>query len=236
MSASIGSVYDITDFDYNDNEPGAIEKLQELNDFYRRSPWPQEYSVTTHKLRCSDAPRPFSFLQNESVHLIVTSPPYWTLKDYPPNERQLGAVQDYHRFLDELDKVWAECLPVICPRRQNLLCGRRRLYTPKEGGAAPCCAAACRYYCAGSPTRTRFSSTDPLVQNSLNGALEADRSRAGFYGKPYQPGAIVKNDFEYILFFSQGRHIQIPFNGTKGIVYALERGDERLAEDGLDRR
>ncbi len=94
MSASIGSVYDINDFTYNDNEPGTIEKLQELNDFYRRHTWPKEHSVTAHSLRCSDA-RDLSGLQNESVHLIVTSPPYWTLKDYPPNDRQLGAVEDY---------------------------------------------------------------------------------------------------------------------------------------------
>ena len=114
MSTTIGSVYDINDFAYNDNEPGTIEKLQELNDFYRRHPWPKEHSVTTHSLCCSDS-RNLSRLENESVHLIVTSPPYWTLKDYPPNERQLGAVEDYEKFLDELDKVWSECVRVLAP-------------------------------------------------------------------------------------------------------------------------
>ena len=114
MSATIGSVYDINDFAYNDNEPGTIEKLQELNDFYRRHPWPSEHCVTTHTLRCADA-RDLSGLRNESIHLIVTSPPYWTLKDYPPNGRQLGAVQDYEKFLDELDKVWSECVRVLVP-------------------------------------------------------------------------------------------------------------------------
>ena len=38
-----------------------------------------------------------------------TSPPYWTLKKYEENEGQLGEIEDYEAFLDELDKVWREC-------------------------------------------------------------------------------------------------------------------------------
>jgi hypothetical protein len=93
--------------DYADNERGAIEKLQELNEFYRQHRWPSEYSRTSHQLRSADA-RDLSFIPEESVHLIVTSPPYWTLKEYAPNARQLGAIEDYEKFLSELDKVWAE--------------------------------------------------------------------------------------------------------------------------------
>jgi len=43
-----------------------------------------------------------------------------------------------------------------------------------------------------------------------NGATEVEGNGAGFYGKPYQPGAIVKNDFEYILFFRKGGSYRSP--------------------------
>ena len=210
MSATIGSVYDINDFAYNDNEPGTIEKLQELNDFYRLHPWPSEHCVTTHTLRCADA-RDLSGLRNESIHLIVTSPPYWTLKDYPPNGRQLGAVEDYEKFLNELDKVWSECVRVLVPGgRICCVVGDVRLPRKKAG----------RHHVmplhADITVRVRRLGSIPtpiLWFKIANGALEAEGNGAGFYGKPYQPGAIlVKNDFEYILFFRKGGAYEIPIH------------------------
>ena len=45
----------------------------------------------------------------------------------------------------------------------------------------------------------------PIVWHKIaNGVTEAQGNGAGFYGKPYQPGAIVKNDIEYILFLRKG--------------------------------
>jgi DNA modification methylase len=45
----------------------------------------------------------------------------------------------------------------------------------------------------------------PILWNKIaNGATEAEGNGAGFYGKPYQPGGIVKNDIEYILFLRKG--------------------------------
>src|SRR6266480_5875101 len=43
-----------------------------------------------------------------------------------------------------------------------------------------------------------------------NGATEAAGNGAGFYGKPYQPGAIIKNDVEHILFFRKGGTYRSP--------------------------
>ncbi len=215
MSASIGSVHDINDFAYNDNEPGTIEKLQELNDYYRRHPWPKEHSVTTHRLCCSDA-RDLSGLRNESVHLIVTSPPYWTLKDYPPNERQLGAVADYEKFLDELDKVWRESVRVLAPGgRICCVVGDVCIPRKREG----------RHHVvplhADITVRVRRLGLDSLTPilwfKIANGALEAEGNGAGFYGKPYQPGAIVKNDFEYILFFRKGGAYRSPSTMQKAL-------------------
>src|SRR5688572_25619665 len=73
-----------------------------------------EQIPTRHDLHLVDA-RKIDFLRPESVQLVVTSPPYWTLKEYHPNEAQLGAISDYDQFLDELDKVWTACFNVLAP-------------------------------------------------------------------------------------------------------------------------
>ena len=57
------------------------------------------------ELRRGDA-RELDWLPDESIRLIVTSPPYWTLKDDNDHPRQLGAVEGYDQFLDELDRAW----------------------------------------------------------------------------------------------------------------------------------
>ncbi len=51
----------------------------------------------------------------------------------------------------------------------------------------------------------------PILWHKIaNGANEAEGNGAGFYGKPYQPGAVVKNDIEYILFMRKGGEYRSP--------------------------
>src|SRR5205807_1409727 len=64
---------------------------------------------TLHVVRAGDA-RELSFIETESVHLVCTSPPYAMLKSYPDHPGQLGNIAVYDDFLDELDRVWKECL------------------------------------------------------------------------------------------------------------------------------
>ena len=54
-------------------------------------------------------------LEPNTVHLVLTSPPYWTLKEYRDSEGQLGHVEDYDQFLEELDKVWRQCFQALVP-------------------------------------------------------------------------------------------------------------------------
>ena len=49
-----------------------------------------------------------------SVQLIITSPPYGALKDYD-NEGQIGLDQSYTDYIDNLNKVWKECIRVLGP-------------------------------------------------------------------------------------------------------------------------
>lgn len=56
-----------------------------------------------------------SMIPNESINLIITSPPYWTLKDYDV-EGQIGlGSSSYDYYLSELNKVWKECVRVLAP-------------------------------------------------------------------------------------------------------------------------
>ncbi len=51
-------------------------------------------------------------LKDESVHLIVTSPPYWQLKDYG-TENQIGFHDDYETYINHLNLTWQECFRVL---------------------------------------------------------------------------------------------------------------------------
>ena len=70
--------------------------------------------MTYHTLYRGDS-RDLSYIPTESVHLVLTSPPYWYLKEYERGEHQLGLIDDYQRFVDELAKVWGECFRILVP-------------------------------------------------------------------------------------------------------------------------
>ena len=74
----------------------------------------EETLNTTHRLFQTDA-RSMRLIPNQSVHLVVTSPPYWTLKKYNENEAQLGHITDYEIFLENLADVWREVYRVLVP-------------------------------------------------------------------------------------------------------------------------
>jgi site-specific DNA-methyltransferase (adenine-specific) len=67
--------------------------------------------VTKHKIIIGDS-RNMAELQDKSVHLIITSPPYWQLKDYgAPN--QIGFDDSYEDYINNLNLVWKECFRVL---------------------------------------------------------------------------------------------------------------------------
>jgi len=97
-----------------DNKRGTLPKLLEINQTFRTSEWPAPLNLTKHSVRQGDA-RNLEEIPSRSVHLIVTSPPYWTLKEYESHAGQLAEIDSYEVFLTELDKAWAECARVLVP-------------------------------------------------------------------------------------------------------------------------
>lgn len=187
----------------NDAAPGALQVYRDANDHYRTVPWPAPYDKTTHRLHLGDA-RDLFWIPDSSVHLVVTSPPYWNLKEYARGNRsQLGDIAEYENFLVELDKVWRECARVLV-QGGRICCVVGDVCVPrrKEG----------KHYVmplhADIQVRARTLGLDcltPILWHKIaNGVTEAEGNGAGFYGKPYQPGSIVKNDTEFILMLRKG--------------------------------
>jgi len=56
-----------------------------------------------------------SLIPDESVNLIITSPPYWTLKDYEVDGQIGTGSNSYDYYIAELNKVWSECVRVLAP-------------------------------------------------------------------------------------------------------------------------
>jgi len=153
---------------------------------------------TTHQVILGDA-REMPELPDESIHLVVTSPPYANLKEYESgNPDQLGDIDDYDKFLDELDKVWAECARTLVPGgRVCCVVGDVNVARSKGG----------RHYVlplgADIRVRSRRLGLDHLQgiawYKVANITLEASKS-SRYLGKPNLPGGIIKNDIEHIVF------------------------------------
>ena len=154
---------------------------------------------TSHYLVHGDA-REMRSLATESAHLVLTSPPYWTLKKYDEADGQLGHVSEYDEFLAELARVWRRCFDLLVPggrlicvvgdvclsRRQN---DGRHTVVPLHASIQEICR------------QIGFDNLAPIIWHKIANAVYEVSGGGGFLGKPYEPNAVIKNDIEYILMF-----------------------------------
>lgn len=168
---------------------------------------------TTHRLYLGDA-RKMLNLQPESIHLVLTSPPYWTLKEYRNSDTQLGHVEDYEQFLHELDKVWRQCFEALVPggrlicvvgdvclsRREN---GGRHTVVPLHASIQEQCR------------KLGFDNLAPIIWHKISNAAYEVEGGSGFLGKPYEPNAVIKNDIEFILMERKPGGYRTPDISTK---------------------
>jgi DNA modification methylase len=152
---------------------------------------------TEHDLRLGDA-RSME-LAPESVHLVLTSPPYWTLKEYRDSDGQLGHIDDYEQFLSELDAVWANCFQALVPGgRLIIVVGDVCLSRRKNNGRHTVVPlhASIQEHCR----QLGFDNLAPIIWHKIaNAVYEVENGGSGFLGKPYEPNAVIKNDIEFIL-------------------------------------
>ncbi len=151
---------------------------------------------TKHTLVNGDA-RDLSFIKDESIHLVLTSPPYWNLKKYKDNPNQLGHIDQYEKFLLELEKVWRETFRVLVPGGRLVcvvgdVCVSRRsfgrhLVFPLHADICVICR------------KIGFDNLNPIIWHKIANAKYEISNGSKFLGKPYEPNAIIKNDIEFIL-------------------------------------
>jgi len=159
-------------------------------------PYPEAMDTTIHRLINGDS-RELSYLDDASVHLVVTSPPYWNLKRYNENPDQLGHIQDYEAFLIELEKIWRHVYRILVPGGRLVcvvgdVCVARRdfgrhLVFPLHADICVICR------------RIGFDNLNPIIWHKISNASYEVENGSKFLGKPYEPNAIIKNDIEFIL-------------------------------------
>ncbi len=152
---------------------------------------------TTHQLLNADA-REMAFLAPASVHLVLTSPPYWNLKEYGSADGQLGSMADYKLFLKQLDVVWQRCFDALVPGGR-LICvvGDVCLSRRKNGGVHTVVPlhASIQEHCRD----IGYLNLTPILWHKIANASFEGSAGGGLLGKPYEPNAVIKNDAEFIL-------------------------------------
>lgn len=153
---------------------------------------------TRHRLVRGDA-RELGFIDDESVHLVVTSPPYWTLKKYRDHEDQLGDVQAYDDFQRELNRVWTHCYRILVPGGR-LICVVGDVCLSRKQNAGRHTVVPLHSSIQESCRHIGFDNLSPIIWHKIaNANYEANGNGGGFLGKPYEPNAVIKNDIEFIL-------------------------------------
>lgn len=153
---------------------------------------------TTHLLINGDS-RKMSLISNESVQLIVTSPPYWQLKDYG-SDKQIGFNDSYEEYINNLNLVWNECFRVLEPGcrlcisigdqfARSVYYGRYKVIPIHSEIIRSCEEVGFDYM--GSIVWQKPTSMHTTGGEKVMGSF------------PYPRGGIVKIDFEHILLFKK---------------------------------
>ncbi|MGC2321947.1 MAG: site-specific DNA-methyltransferase [Terriglobales bacterium] len=179
---------------------------------------------TRHELLLGDA-RKLAQTADGTVHLVLTSPPYWSLKTYRDSEGQLGHVENYEEFVRETGRVWKRCFDALVPggrlicvvgdvclsRREN---EGRHTVVPLHSSIQLCCRDL------------GFDNLAPILWRKIANAKYEAGGNSTFLGKPYEPNAVVKNDIEFILMLRKPGGYRSPDWPTK-LLSVISAADHR---------
>lgn len=140
-----------------------------------------------------------SLIKDEAVHLIITSPPYWQLKDYG-TDNQIGFHEDYESYINSLSMVWKECYRILhkgcrlCVNigdqfARSVYYGRYKVI-PIRTEIIKCCESLGFDYMGAVIWQKQ------TTMNTSGGG-----SVMGSY--PYPRNGIIKIDYEFILLFKK---------------------------------
>jgi modification methylase len=154
--------------------------------------------TTNHRVVFGDA-RFMPELPDAAVHLVVTSPPYWQLKDYG-TRNQLGFHQSYEDYINHLNLVWSECARVLHPGcrmvvnigdqfARSVYYGRYKVIPIREE-IIRCCEHLGMDY-MGAVIWQKVTTTNTTGGASIMGSFPNPRN------------GILKLDYEFILIFKK---------------------------------
>jgi modification methylase len=153
---------------------------------------------TTHRLILGDS-RQMREVADESVHLIITSPPYWQLKDYGV-EGQIGFDDTYEEYINNLNLVWNECRRVLHPGcrlcinigdqfARSVYYGRYKVIPIRTEIIRFCETVGLDYM--GAIIWQKVTTTNTTGGATIMGSF------------PYPRNGILKLDYEFILLFKR---------------------------------
>lgn len=154
--------------------------------------------MTEHKIIFGDS-RSLNKIKDKSVQLIITSPPYWQLKDYG-TENQIGFNDSYEKYINNLNLVWKECSRVLSDGcrlcinigdqfARSVYYGRYKVI-PIRTEIIRCCESLGMDY-MGAVIWQKTTTMNTTGGGAVMGSY------------PYPRNGILKIDYEFILIFKK---------------------------------
>ncbi len=154
--------------------------------------------MTEHKIILGDS-RSLNQIKDKSVQLIITSPPYWQLKDYG-TDNQIGFNDSYEQYINNLNLVWKECNRVLSDGcrlcinigdqfARSVYYGRYKVI-PIRTEIIRCCEALGMDY-MGAVIWQKQTTMNTSGGGAIMGSF------------PYPRNGILKMDYEFILIFKK---------------------------------
>jgi len=149
-------------------------------------------------------------LADESVHLVVTSPPYWDIKDYG-SDGQIGYNDGLDEYLDRLKAVWGECYRVLKPGCRFVVNIGDQYHRASDGRPyqiTPLNAHIINSVLNATSRQIIFLG-NIIWQKISNTETSGGASVMGSYGRPRN--GYVSYDYEYISIFRKpGKDPSVP--------------------------
>jgi site-specific DNA-methyltransferase (adenine-specific) len=173
--------------------------------------------------------RDLSFVRDNSVGLVVTSPPYWNKADYGRSKANLGCIENYAEFLKATRPVFKECGRVLQPGRK-LCVVTANVNQHTDHGLLTFPLAA--------DFTVILRDLGLVMVNEIIWSKDGTGGKWGSYGAqrpifgsyPYPPNFLFKNVHEYVLIFAKPPIRKV--TGPKARPYGVLMGRELPANQG----
>lgn len=179
-------------------EPSVELKFEIQEEMLRRG---SDLLRTRHSVILGDSRGVLDRIEPGSIHLVVTSPPYWNLKEYEGEvaDAQLGHIDDRREFLENLNQIWSRCYTALAPGGRLCIVVGDVCRSRREHGrhVVEPLHAYLQVECQG----IGFDPLSPIIWHKIANMKTEFGGNGATLGKPYEPNAIIKSDIEFILMF-----------------------------------